>query len=126
MSGAMIELSDVRKAFHGVSVLQGLNLRVQAGELVGLIGPNGAGKSTALRILTGQLLPDSGDVRIGGHDLVSQPLEARKCLGYVAQEPDIEPFLTGAEVLAFVADVRGVDGLPAQRSQRLKCGCARR
>ena len=112
MSAAMIELCEVRKAFHRTSVLQGLNLTVHAGELVGLIGPNGAGKSTALRILTGQLLPDAGEVRISGHDLATQPLEARQCLGYVPQETDIEPFLTGAEVLAFVADVRGVDKDP--------------
>jgi ABC-2 type transport system ATP-binding protein len=112
MNTAMIEFSEVRKEFHGVSVLKGFNLTVHAGELVGLIGPNGAGKSTALRILTGQLLADAGDVRIHGHDLATQPLQARQCLGYVPQEPDIEPFLTGSEVLAFVADVRGVPQEP--------------
>jgi len=104
----VIELTDVRKSFHSNEVLSGLSLSVDPGELVGLIGPNGAGKSTALRVLTGQLLPDAGRASLGGHDVQSHPLEARQALGYVPQDGGLEPFLTGEEVLRFVADVRGV------------------
>jgi len=106
VSEPVVRLDNITKAFHGETVLDGVSLTVSAGELVGLIGPNGAGKSTALRILTGQLLPDSGTVALGGFDLAQSPLEARKALGYVPQEPEIEPFLTGREVLQFVADIR--------------------
>jgi ABC-2 type transport system ATP-binding protein len=109
---ALIELRDVSKSFHRVTVLDQLNFTVDAGELVGLMGPNGAGKSTALKILTGQLLPDSGQALLGGHDIQTQPLQARLSLGYVPQEPDIEPFLTGTEVLRFVCKVRDVDPEP--------------
>ncbi len=106
----MICLEDVHKSFHRVEVLRGLSLRVEAGEMVGLIGPNGAGKSTGLRILTGQLLADSGMASIGGHDIAAAPLEARRNLGYVPQEGGVEPFLTGEEVLRFVAEIRGIPG----------------
>ena len=104
----MIELLDVTKSFHRTAVLRGVTLKVAPGELVGLIGPNGAGKSTALRILTGQLVADAGVARIDGHDLTKEPLEARRALGYVPQDGGVEPFLTGEEVLRFVAELRGV------------------
>lgn len=108
----MIRLEDVHKSFHGTRVLDGLSLEVGPGELVGLIGPNGAGKSTALRIVTGQLLPDSGRASIAGADLRAAPVQARRALGYVPQDAGVEPFLTGEEVLRFVAEVRGVEPRP--------------
>ncbi|MBT9559181.1 MAG: ABC transporter ATP-binding protein [Myxococcales bacterium] len=106
----MIELASVVKRFHGRVVLDHLSLRVGAGEIVGLIGRNGAGKSTALRVLTGQLVSDGGTATIGGHDVQSAPLAARRLLGYVPQDGEVEPFLTGEEVLRFCAEVRGVAG----------------
>ena len=115
----MIELGDVHKSFHGNHVLRGLSFKIAPGELVGLIGPNGAGKSTALSIVTGQLLADSGVASLGGHDIVQQPLLARKSLGYVPQESGVEPFLTGEEVLQFVANLREVEDASAQIEQLL-------
>ncbi len=108
----MIRIENVSKAFYNTSVLDGFSLSVDPGELVGLIGPNGAGKSTALRIATGQLLPDRGTASIAGHDLQVAPLEARRVLGYVPQDGGVEPFLTGEEVLEFVAELRGVSPDP--------------
>ena len=108
----MIRIEDVHKSFHGNQVLRGFCLEVFPGEMVGLIGPNGAGKSTALRVLTGQLLPDSGTAQLGGHDIGKEPLEARRQLGYVPQDGGVEPFLTGEEVLRFVADLRQVSADP--------------
>jgi len=102
-------MRNVHKSFHGNHVLQGLSFQIGGGELVGLIGPNGAGKSTALGIATGQLLADEGQAELGGFDIVSHPIDARSALGYVPQESGVEPFLTGEEVLYFVANLRGVD-----------------
>ena len=115
----MIELDNVHKSFHGNHVLRGLSFKIAPGELVGLIGPNGAGKSTALSIVTGQLLADTGVASLGGHDIVQEPLLARKSLGYVPQESGVEPFLTGEEVLQFVANLREVEDSSNQIEQLL-------
>ncbi len=114
----MIRFEGVTKAFHRRTVLDGLTLDVQPGQLVGLIGRNGAGKSTALRVLTGQLVPDAGVALVGGHDVQREPLAARRLLGYVPQGGELEPFLTGKEVLEFVASLRGVD--PAEAAPLLE------
>ena len=105
----MIVLSEVTKSFHKLAVLRGLSLAVEPGELVGLIGSNGAGKSTALRVLVGELIADSGSASIGNHSVQDEPILARANLGYVPQDSGVEPFLTGEEVLRFVAEVRGVN-----------------
>lgn len=120
-----ITLVDVRKKFHKNEVLRGLTLTVEPGEMVGLIGPNGAGKSTALRIVTGQLLADSGTASIAGADLQTQPLKARQSLGYVPQDAGVEPFLTGEEVLKFVAEIRGAQPDIAELLERFSLTDAR-
>ncbi len=100
---------DVRglvKRFRQLTAVDGFYLTIAPGELVGLVGPNGAGKSTAIKIMTGQLLADAGQVLIDGHDIAAEPLLARTRLGYVPQELTLYPFLTGREVLEFVAEVR--------------------
>ena len=105
----MIVLSEITKSFKSLDVLKGVDLKVQSGELLGLIGSNGAGKSTALRVLVGELLADSGSAQLGGHNVQNEPTQARSQLGYVPQDSGVEPFLTGEEVLRFVAEIRGVD-----------------
>lgn len=104
----MIEARKLTKRFRKNAGLIDLDLTVRAGEVVALVGPNGAGKSTALRCLAGQMLPDEGEVHIAGLDLLNQPLEAKRHLGYLPQEPALYPYLTGEELLRFVARIRGV------------------
>ncbi len=103
-----IEINGLKKRYGGVEALRGVDLRVEPGELVGLIGPNGAGKTTTLRVLTGQLLPTSGTVRVAGVDVVENPGEARKMLGVVPEEPALFAYLSCREFLEFVVQVRGV------------------
>jgi ABC-2 type transport system ATP-binding protein len=86
-----------------------LSFAVASGEIVGLIGPNGAGKTTTLRSLAGILRPTSGRVRIDGHDLVDDPLEARRRLAFMPDEPHLFEYLTVAEHLRLVARLYGVD-----------------
>ncbi len=101
----MIELQQLCKRYgggrrgQGVVALDQLSLEVPAGCLYGLLGPNGAGKTTALRILCTLLAPDSGLVRVGGFDALSDPRAVRRLLGYVAQEVAIDKILTGRELM---------------------------
>ena len=108
-----IELIDLEKKYGTVEAVRGVNLVVQPGELVGLIGPNGAGKTTTLRILTGQLLPTRGSVRVDGIDVVQDPGKARRKLGYVPEEPALYDYLSAREFLEFVVSVRGHGDLDA-------------
>jgi ABC-2 type transport system ATP-binding protein len=86
-----------------------LSFAVASGEIVGLIGPNGAGKTTTLRSLAGILRPTSGRVRIDGHDLIDDPLEARRRLAFMPDEPHLFEYLTVEEHLRLVARLYGVD-----------------
>lgn len=102
-----ITLEGVRRTFGRVVAVDRIDLQIPAGSFCGLIGHNGAGKSTTLRMLMGLLHPTEGKVRICGHDVVEQPLEARKVLGAVPEEPAVYEYLTAREFLEFVAAVRG-------------------
>lgn len=104
-----LSVRDLKKSFRKVDAVRDVSFEVLPGEMVGIIGPNGAGKSTTVKIMTGQLKPDSGEVLVDGHRIDQAPLLARQLTGYVPQKLHLYPFLTGLEVLRFVAEVRGLD-----------------
>ncbi len=104
-----IKLRDLFKSYGPVMALNGLNLEVPKGSLYGLLGPNGAGKSTALRIICTLLSPDSGDVEVGGHNVLFEEKETRRRLGYVAQDVAIDKILTGRELLQLQGDLYHLD-----------------
>lgn len=106
---AAIEVVGLSKRYGKQQALHGLDLQVFEGEVVGLLGPNGAGKSTAIKSMVGLLRPDSGQVRLMGHELRRQPLAAKASVGYVPDRPYLYPKLSGRELLRFVARVRKVD-----------------
>src|SRR6185369_9126620 len=85
-----------------------LSFTVAAGEIVGLIGPNGAGKTTTLRSLAGILRPTSGRVRIDGHDIIEDPLEAKRRLAFMPDEPHLFEYLTVTEHLRLIARLYSV------------------
>jgi ABC-2 type transport system ATP-binding protein len=93
--------------------VDGVDLDVRPGEVVGLLGPNGAGKSTTIKAVVGLLRPTGGTVRVAGHDVVRQPLAAKSALGYVPDRPYLYPKLTGRELLRFVGRLRRVAGADA-------------
>src|SRR2546427_13143967 len=107
----MLQLSVLhRPGVYGVSTaVDDLSFEVGPGEIVGLIGPNGAGKTTTLRSLAGILRPTSGTVRIDGHDIVEDALEAKRRLAFMPDEPHLFEYLTVDEHLRPVAGVYGVD-----------------
>ena len=83
----MIQIDNLVKAYHGFRAVDGLTLTVGRGDILGLVGPNGAGKTTTLRCLAGIIPPTSGRVLIAGFEIREQPIEARKRLAFVPDEP---------------------------------------
>ena len=108
---AIIEVEGLEKSFGNVEALQGVDLEVGKGEIVGVLGPNGAGKSSLMKTLTGQLEYDSGDVSVFGRDPAREPVEVKKRVGALPEREDPPSFLTGREYFEFVSDVRekGID-----------------
>lgn len=115
----MIEILNVSKTYNGkVKAVDNLTLTVPDGEIVGFLGPNGAGKTTTLKMITGVLKPDAGSIRINGLDIGIRPLEAKKVIGYVPDNPDMFLRLKGIEYLNFMADMYGVSS--ADRKTRIE------
>jgi len=104
----VLSIRGLKKRFRTTVAVDGIDLDVAKGELLGLIGPNGAGKSTTVKILTGQMLADEGAILVGGEDILKDPLAARKLTGYVPQDIELYPFLTGRELLELVAAIRRI------------------
>jgi ABC-2 type transport system ATP-binding protein len=107
---AVLELNGVVKRYGSFTAVGGVDLAVRRGEIFGFLGPNGAGKTTTIRMIAGILLPTSGSIRVGGHDLSVTPGEAKQCIGYIPDRPFLYEKLSGAEFLRFVAGLWGMDG----------------
>ncbi|UJL47545.1 ABC transporter ATP-binding protein [Virgibacillus sp. NKC19-16] len=102
----MIEIKGVNKNFPGKKkAINALNLTVPDGKIVGFLGPNGAGKSTMIKMITGILPIDSGQIILNGLDIEKNPLAAKKLFGYVPDHPDMFLRLKGIEYLNFIADI---------------------
>ena len=110
-----IELVDLRKAFSHQPVLEGIDLRVARGQVLGYIGPNGAGKSTTIRILTGLLPSFEGQARVDGLDVRLEPLEVKRLIGYVPENAQLYETLSMREHLQLVARLQGLDDAVGDR-----------
>jgi ABC-2 type transport system ATP-binding protein len=115
----MIEIDNLVKTYDGFAAVDGLSLRVNGGEIVGLVGPNGAGKTTTLRCLAGILPPTAGRIAIDGHDLVSAPIEARQRLAFVPDEPRLFENLTVDDHLKVIARIYRVTDAAERGTQLL-------
>ena len=104
-----LTIETFRRTYGGFVAVDDLSFAVDAGEIVGLIGPNGAGKTTTLRSLAGILRPTAGRIRIDGHDIVTDPIEAKKRLAFMPDEPHLFEYLTVEEHLRLVARLYAVD-----------------
>lgn len=115
----MIEMKHVTKVYGGKNkAVDCINLTIPTGKIVGFIGPNGAGKTTAIKMITGVLNPDEGEILINGKNIVTQPLEAKKEFGIVPDNADIFLRLKGIEYLNFMGDIYEVDTI--HRKQRIE------
>ena len=105
----MIEIDQVTKTYGKKEpAVKDLSFTVEDGELVGFIGPNGAGKTTTIRMLTGILRPDKGDIRINGLKMSPDAIDAKRIIGYISDNPDMYIKLTGYEFIGFMSDIYGV------------------
>jgi len=106
----MIEVKELRRSFGPVTAVDGISFNVAKGEVLGLLGPNGAGKTTAMRILACYLQPDSGTATVCGHDILKNPVEVRKSIGYLAENVPLYNEMTVGSFLNFICDVREIRG----------------
>ncbi len=104
----MISVQHLTKRFGSHTAVTDLSFDVAAGEVLGFLGPNGAGKTTTMRMVTGYTPPSRGRVIIDGHEMLSRPIEAKRRLGYLPENPPVYPELTVRQYLEFVADIKDV------------------
>ena len=109
MSIKLIEAKNLKKSFGDFVAVDNINLTVERGEVVGFLGPNGAGKSTTMKMLTGFLEPDGGQIFIEGIDLKSKPIEAKKSIGYLPEGAPSYSDMEVSEFLSFVGKMRGLN-----------------
>jgi ABC-2 type transport system ATP-binding protein len=106
----MINVNNLRKTYGDVVAVDDVSFEAKKGDVLGFIGPNGAGKTTTLRMLSCFIGPDSGSATVGGFDIVAQPVEVRRCMGYVPEKSPFYGEMTPRWFLKFVCDVRGING----------------
>jgi ABC-2 type transport system ATP-binding protein len=105
----MIEVTGLSKHYGDFTAVRDLSFTVRPGEVLGLVGPNGAGKTSTLRSIAGIIPPTKGSVYIAGHDLLADPIAAKRALAFFPDEPRLFDYLTVRQHLAFVARIYGVD-----------------
>jgi ABC-2 type transport system ATP-binding protein len=111
----VLAIRGLRKRYRSATVLHDVALEVGAGEVVAVVGPNGAGKSTLLGCITGDRLPNAGEIRICGHDPFEDPRAAAGCMGFVPEQPWLYAELTVGETLRFVREARGLEPETGER-----------
>ena len=110
----MLNVENLQKRFGKLEAVKGISFTVSKGEVPGFLGPNGAGKSTTMRMITGFLPPTAGTASICGHDIVKEPVEAKKCLGYLPEAAPSYRAMTVEDYLKFIAEIRGYHGADAR------------
>lgn len=119
-SNKMLKLENVSKSYNKgqVKAVDNISLNVRSGEIFGFLGPNGAGKTTTIKMIVGLLKQDNGKISIKGIDNQKEPLNVKRLISYVPDNPEIYDRLTGIEYLNFIADMYGVT--KDERSERMK------
>src|SRR5579862_3722038 len=106
----MITATELTKRYARNTAVDHISFEIQKGEIVGFLGPNGAGKTTTMRILTCFLPPTSGTARVAGFDVLEQPLEVKRHIGYLPENPPLYPEMNAIEYLNFVGSLKGLSG----------------
>ena len=117
----MISVKELTKRYARNTAVDQISFEVAKGQIVGFLGPNGAGKTTTMRILTCFLPPSSGTAKVAGFDVLEQPLEVKKRIGYLPETPPIYPEMETVEYLKFVGKLKGLRGADLQKRIAYVC-----
>jgi len=107
----MLTVNNLTKSFGSIQAVKGVSFTVEKGEVLGFLGPNGAGKSTTMRMITGFIPPTSGTASICGHDIISDPVAAKRCIGYLPENAPSYHTMTVTDFLTFIGRIRGFEGM---------------
>ena len=118
----MIEVSNLVKKYGDHTAVDHLSFQIEKGKIYGFLGPNGAGKSTTMNMITGYIASTEGKVMIDGHDILEEPEEAKKCIGYLPELPPLYFDMTVKEYLAFAAELKKIP--KAERKNQITRVCA--
>ena len=110
----MLKVDNLKKSFGDFQAVKGISVEVKKGEVLGFLGPNGAGKSTTMWMITGFIPPTSGTAEICGHDILKDPVGAKRALGYLPENAPSYRSMTVTDFLAFIARIRGFYGTEAK------------
>src|ERR1700742_4773 len=111
----MIKVEGLTKRYARTVAVDNISFEVEKGQIVGFLGPNGAGKTTTMRVLTCFLPPTAGKITVAGFDVLEQPMEVKKRIGYLPETPPFYPEMEVAEYLSFVGRLKGVDSSNIRR-----------
>ena len=114
----MLKIEHLTKTYGEKKAVDDLSLHIHAGEIYGFIGHNGAGKTTTLKSVAGILQFDGGEILVGGKSMRTQPLECKKMIAYIPDNPDLYEYMTGIKYLNFIADIFGVSAQARQERVR--------
>jgi len=121
----LVRAQDLSRYYGKHCAVRNLNFELRKGEVLGLLGPNGAGKTSTMQMLTGNLAPSAGEIRIGGFDLLDEPQRAKRLLGYLPELPPLYPDLTVDEYLDYCAALHRLPTTqrrPARQTAKERCG----
>lgn len=110
----MIEINNLTKSFDQFIAVDHITFNVKSGEVLGFLGPNGAGKSTTMKMITGFITPDSGNISVCNYDVLKNPLQVKQQIGYLPEGAPSYGDMTPLEYLKFIAEVRGIEGKEKQ------------
>src|SRR5437868_7105228 len=112
----MIRVRNLKKSFGPITAVNGVSFTVEVGEVLGFLGPNGAGKSTTMRMITGFIPPSEGEISVGGHNMLDDPIPAKRLIGYLPENAPSYTDMTVLGFLGFAAELRGLTGEPKKRA----------
>ena len=114
----MLKIDHLTKTYGEKKAIDDLSLHIRAGEIYGFIGHNGAGKTTTLKAVAGILQFDAGEIIVNGKSIRTQPLDCKRDMAYIPDNPDLYEYMTGIKYLNFIADIFGVDAQTRQERIR--------